>query len=414
MLIFTYVNNSIIYKGKINMKKLIIFSMFIVFQIPSVSQTKGERPDDMDIFFIRPMIERDYYPKSPDSLYTLDWDELVKRLDDYTYFQNEEETEKRNNLLNGSQVKGVTGIRIITKDSFVVVTKVWQNSSAYKQGIAIGDTIISVDKNIVRDHNKALSFIRGEIGTKVIVSISRTGKRFNVELERGIVKVSTAMGKKQNNTLHFKVFMFSEGVSDSIANIASRLGTKGIDTVVLDLRGNSGGLLSEGESMAKLFVKVGDTALVYKRRKGDEIVISDKYNPLQDVKNIVVLIDSGTASSSEIVAGTLKVRRNAKIVGTKSYGKGVIQQVREVEGGSFKMTVAEYFAGGTMKIQGVGIAPDVQISEKPVDAKVASGLDLKKFRQDNPDPNMDALKKAKLGPEVAEYIWGDLGIFELR
>ena len=78
------------------------------------------------------------------------------------------------------------------------------------------------------------------------------------------------------------------------------------------------------------------------------------------------------------------------------------------------MTVAEYFAGGTLKIQGIGISPDVEFSEKPVDAEVASGLDLKKVRKDNPLPNIDALKKAKLGPEVAEYIWGDLGIFELR
>ena len=396
------------------MKNLIILLAFVTLNIPSVSQTKGQKPSDLAEFFIRPMIQNDYYPAAPDSLYQLDWEDLVARLDDYTYYNGEEETSKRNDMLIGSQVKGVTGMRLITNDSFVVVTKVWKDGPAYNQGIGIGDTILSVAGKIVKNHEDASANIRGEVGTKVVVAVARAGKRFNVELERSAVKVSTAMGKKQGNTLRFKVFMFSEGVSDSIANIASRLGTKGVDTFVLDLRGNSGGLLSEGESMAKLFVKVGDTALVYKRRKGDEVVISDEYSPLQNIKNIVVLIDSGTASSSEIVAGTLKVRRNAKIVGTKSYGKGVIQQVREVEGGSFKMTVAEYFAGGTLKIQGIGISPDVEFSEKPVDAEVASGLDLKKFRKDNPLPNIDALKKAKLGPEVAEYIWGDLGIFELR
>lgn len=396
------------------MKNVILLLAFIVLSVPSVSQMKGQKPSDLAEFFIRPMIEENYYPSVPDSLYTLDWEDLVNRLDKYTMFQDKEQSSKRIDLLIGSKSKGVTGMRLITKDSFVVVSKVWKDGPAYNQGIGIGDTIISVNGKVVKTHEEASANIRGEIGTKSIVSVARAGKRFNVELERSAVKVSTAMGKKQGNTLRFKVFMFSEGVSDSIANIASRLGTKGVDTVVLDLRGNSGGLLSEGESMAKLFVKVGDTALVYKRRKGEEVIISDVYNPLQNIKNIVVLIDSGTASSSEIVAGTLKVRCNAKIIGTKSYGKGVIQQVREVEGGSFKMTVAEYFAGGTLKIQGIGISPDVEFSEKPVDAAVAAGLDLKKFRKDNPLPNIDALKKAKLGPEVAEYIWGDLGIFELR
>jgi carboxyl-terminal processing protease len=396
------------------MKNIILLLAFIALNIPSVSQTKGQKPSDLAEFFIRPMIQDEYYPAAPDSLYELEWDQLVSRLDEYTYYNGEEETVKRSDMLIGSQVKGATGIRLITKDSFVVVSKVWKDGPAYNQGIGIGDTILSVGGNIVKNHGDASANIRGKVGTKVVVSVAREGKRFDVELERSAVKVSTAMGKKQGNTLRFKVFMFSEGVSDSIANIASRLGTKGVDTVVLDLRGNSGGLLSEGESMAKLFVKEGDTALVYKRRKGEEVVMSDEYNPLQNIKNIVVLIDSGTASSSEIVAGTLKVRRNAKIVGTKSYGKGVIQHVKEVEGGSFKMTVAEYFAGGTLKIQGVGIFPDVEFSEKPVDAAVAAGLDLKKFRKDNPLPNIDALKKAKLGPEVAEYIWGDLGIFELR
>jgi carboxyl-terminal processing protease len=396
------------------MKNIIILAAFIATVAQSFSQTKGQKPSDMAEFFIRPMIQDEYYPKAPDSLYQLEWEQLVSRLDEYTYYNGEEETAKRNDMLIGSQVKGVTGIRLITKDSFVVVTKVWKDGPAYNQGIGIGDTILSVAGKIVKNHEDASANIRGEVGTKVAVSVARAGKRFNVELERSAVKVSTAMGKKQGNTLRFKVFMFSEGVTDSISNIASRLGTKGIDTVVLDLRGNSGGLLSEGESMAALFVKVGDTVLVIKNRKGEEVIKSEAFSPLQNIKNIVVLVDSGTASSAEIVAGTLKARRNATVVGTKSYGKGVIQRVKEVEGGSFKMTVAEYFAGGTMKIQGVGIQPDVLFSEKPVDPKVASGLDLKKFRELNPLPSLDALKKAGLNSDVAEYIWGDLGIFELR
>ena len=229
------------------MKTSIFFVVFIAFNIPSVSQTKGDKPNDIAEFFIRSMIKNEYYPKAPDSVYNLEWNDLVNRLDDYTMYNGEDATAKRNDLLIGSQVKGVTGMRLITKDSFAVVTKVWKDGPAYNQGIGIGDTILSVAGKIVKSHEDASANIRGEIGTKVTVSVARAGKRFNVELERSTVKVSTAMGKKQGSTLRFKVFMFSEGVADSISNIASRLGTKGIDTVVLDLRGNLGGVLSEGE-----------------------------------------------------------------------------------------------------------------------------------------------------------------------
>lgn len=397
------------------MKNLLILLAFIAFSIPSVSQTLEQKgPSDVDEFFIRSMIKNEYYPNAPDSVNSLEWSVLASRLDEYTKYNEREEADKRNDMLIGSQVKGVTGMRLITRDSFVVVSKVWKDGPAYKQGIGIGDTVLSVNGIKAINHEQASSIIRGEVGTKIIVSIARAGKRFNVELQRDVVKVLTAMGKKQGNTLKFKVFMFSEGVADSISTIASRLGTKEIDTVVLDLRGNSGGLFNEGQLMAKLFIKVGDTVLSIKKRKGEEIIKSEKFNPLQEIKNIVVLIDSGTASSSEIVAGALKIRCNAKIIGTKSYGKGVIQKVEDMENGTFTMTVAEYFPGGKLKVHGIGVIPDVFFSEKPVDTKVASGLDLKKFREMNPVPSQEALKKAKLGPEVAEYIWGDLGIFELR
>lgn len=390
------------------------FIATIAFFATIVAQSQTNTPGDMSELMIRYMIQEDYYPKAPDSLFTLDWKDLTSRLDEYTGFKNSEMSATRNDLLIGSQVKGVTGMRLSTKDSSVVVVKVWKDGPAYNEGIGIGDTVVAVNGTPVKSHKVASDMIRGEIGSKVTVTMARQGKRFDVQLERSVVKVSTAMGKKQGKTLKMKVFMFSEGVSDSIAGIAARLGTTGIDTVILDLRGNSGGLLSEGEKMASLFVNVGDTVLTYKKRKSEHVVVSEDFNPLQKVRNIIILIDSGTASSAEIVAGALKVRRGATIIGTKSFGKGVIQQVRDVDDGTFTMTIAEYFAGGVMKIQGVGIVPDVNQEAKKANVGKTVGIDLKKVRKENPFPSFDAMKKIGVGSDAAEYIWGDLGVFEVE
>lgn len=396
------------------MNRFLIFAILLSSIAATAQEKKATPPDHADLYF-RSILEKEYYPKAPDSLYHLEWSQLNERLDPYTEWTDEKESKQRKDMLLGSKITGVAGMRLFQQnDSTIVVTKVWKGGSAYKMGVGIGDTVISVAGVKAKEVKETSSMIKGEVGTKVEILFARSGKRFTKTLTRGKVEVENVMVKRTSKTMKIKVFMFADGITDSIISKSYELGCNNLDTVILDLRNNPGGLFDEGKRLAELFVKKGDTILTEKSRTSESATISNRFHRFQYVPNIIVLIDSGSASSSEIVAGALKIRRSAKMIGTNSFGKGLIQRRMDFDNGSFTYTRGEYFPGGVMKIQGKGIPVDDTLKAEASLKQIDAELDLSKFRQENPFPDLKSLKKANLDIKNAEWIWGDIAVFELQ
>jgi carboxyl-terminal processing protease len=271
----------------------------------------------------------------------------------------------------GLSVSGVEdGLRVVT---------VFKRSPAERAGIEVGDTIVSVDGRSIAglDSNAATALIKGPEGTEVRVGVrdGRDGETRQERIVRAQISVpvvssrlETAQGKKFG---YVSLAAFSEGAHGALRQAVQKLQEQGARGLVLDLRGNGGGLLEEAVLTASIFLPEGETVVSTDSRTQGHAVYETKGGNLPALP-IVVLIDRNTASAAEILAAALADDAGAEIVGTRSYGKGVFQQEIDLSnGGALKLTVGEYFTPDGENLAGKGIQPDVRAS----DAAATPGVD---------------------------------------
>ena len=236
-----------------------------------------------------------------------------------------------------------------------------KDSPAEKVGIQAGDLIISVDgiEYKADDMTTASNNIKGEEGTKVTVEILRGTEKIKYEIARGKVKVNPVEGKVINNNIgYIKFTSFDETTAEDFKAKFEELNKKGIQSLIIDLRNNGGGIVDQALEIAD-YIADKDSVLLYEVDKNNkETVKKAKTDPIINTP-IVILTNENTASASEILAGALKDLGKAKIVGTKTYGNGVIQQILSLSDGSgLKITIEEYQTPNRNKINKVGIEPD--------------------------------------------------------
>ena len=236
-----------------------------------------------------------------------------------------------------------------------------KDSPAEKVGIQAGDLIISVDgiEYKADDMTTASNNIKGEEGTKVTVEILRGTEKIKYEIAREKVKVNPVEGKVINNNIgYIKFTSFDETTAEDFKAKFEELNKKGIQSLIVDLRNNGGGIVDQALEIAD-YIADKDSVLLYEVDKNNkETVKKAKTDPIINMP-IVILTNENTASASEILAGALKDLGKAKIVGTKTYGKGVIQQILSLSDGSgLKITIEEYQTPNRNKINKVGIEPD--------------------------------------------------------
>ena len=294
----------------------------------------------------------------------------IEGLDDqYTEYISKEDMNDYMQETTGNFV-GI-GIYMVkdTESNKVMVLSPIKGSPAEKAGILPGDLIISVDgvQYSADEMSVAATKIKGEEGSKVKVEILRGTETLNFELIRENIKVNPVEGKiLQNNIGYIKFSSFDENTSEEFKEKYQELEKQGIKSLIIDLRNNGGGIVSEALKIAD-YILDKDKVILYEVDKNqNEKIEKTKTDPIINMP-IVVLTNKNTASSSEILAGALKDYGKAKIVGTKTYGKGVIQQVMTLQDGSgLKITAEEYLTPNRTKINKVGIEPDeeVQLSEE--------------------------------------------------
>lgn len=284
--------------------------------------------------------------------------------DPYTEYISKEDMDDYLDDTMGNYVGiGIYMIKNTDYDRIQVLSTI-KGSPAEKVGIQAGDLIISVNgvEYKADDMMTASNNIKGEEGTKLTIEILRGTQNIKYEITREKVKVNQVEGKVLSNNIGYIQFSsFDETTAKDFKAKYEELAKKGIQSLIIDLRNNGGGIVDEALEIAD-YVAVKDSVLLYEVDKNDkETVRKAKTDPIINMP-IIILTNENTASASEILAGALKDLGKAKIVGTKTYGKGVIQQILKLNDGSgLKITIEEYQTPNRNKINKVGIEPDENV-----------------------------------------------------
>lgn len=311
------------------------------------------------------LLSRNYTSKK--QAYTALREALQPLNDPYTRFMDPEEYESLTNQTAG-ELSGV-GIRmeINKKTDILTVVEPLPGSPAIKAGIATGDRILEIDGRSTAklDIKEASSLIRGQIGTQVKLLIKRRGtKAFEVGIKRDVIELPTVKYtiKQEGSSRigYIRLNEFSAHASSQIKAAIETLTTKKVDGFVLDLRGNPGGLLNASIDIADMWL---DRGLIVRtiNRQGQNEKVRVRSKSLTD-KPLVVLVDNNSASSSEILTGALQDNDRAKVIGSKTFGKALVQSVHQLSDGSgVAVTVAHYYTPKGTDISQKGITPDIEV-----------------------------------------------------
>lgn len=258
---------------------------------------------------------------------------------------------------------GIYMIKNTQYDKIQVLSTI-KGSPAEKAGIQAGDLILSVDgiEYKADDMTTASNNIKGEEDTKVVVELLRGAQNIKYEITREKVKVNQVEGKLISKNIGYIQFTsFDETTAEDFKTKYEELAKQGIQSLIIDLRNNGGGIVDQALEIAD-YMTTKDSVLLYEVDKNNkETVRKSKKDPIINMP-IIILTNENTASASEILAGALKDLGKAKIVGTKTYGKGVIQQILKISDGSgLKITIEEYQTPNRNKINKVGIEPDEKV-----------------------------------------------------
>jgi len=284
--------------------------------------------------------------------------------DQYTEYIPKDEMEDYTQNLMGNYVGIGVYMSQNTKDNTIVVLTPIKYSPAEEAGILPGDIIKKINDVEYTGENMtaAANNIKGAEGTKVKLEIQRGQEIKTFEITRKKITTNPVIAEKLDNNIgYLEVTSFDENTAENFKSKYEELKSQGIDSLIIDLRNNGGGLVEEALKIADYIVPKGKELLVTVDKDGKEKVEKSKEDVLIDMP-IVVLVNKNSASSSEILAGALKDLNEATIVGTTTYGKGVIQQFLTLRDGSgLKVTVEEYYTPNRTKINGVGIEPNEKI-----------------------------------------------------
>ncbi|RLA07223.1 MAG: peptidase S41 [Gammaproteobacteria bacterium] len=301
---------------------------------------------------------------------------------------------------------GGLGIQVSMEDGFVKVVAPIDDTPAYEAGIQSGDIFIRLDDKPVKGMtlSDAVDIMRGEPGTSIVLTVVRDGtaKPFKVKITRAIIKTKSVKSKVLDDKYgYIRISQFQVNTTYDLKQAITKL-KKDTDNkmagIIIDLRNNPGGVLRGAIGVSNTFISKG----VVVSTKGREKTANKTYNAsgsdILSGKPIVVLVNEGSASASEIVAGALQDHRRAVIVGTQTFGKGSVQSIHELSnGGAIKLTTARYFTPNGTSIQNEGIVPDIEVDKLKISSVEKSIDPLKEadLEKHISNPNKKISKKIK-------------------
>lgn len=282
---------------------------------------------------------------------------------------------------------GGLGIEVTMENGFVKVVSPIDDTPAFKAGVQAGDYITHLDGEQVLGLtlSEAVDRMRGKVDTDITVTIRREGREpFDVKITRAVIRIQSVRYRSEGTVAYVRVTAFNKqteaGLKRGMTRLIAEIGKDEISGVVLDLRNNPGGLLDQAIAVSDAFLEKGEIVST----RGREIEESKRFNaePGDLAKDlpIVVLINGGSASASEIVAGALQDHRRAIVLGTRSFGKGSVQTIIPFPGhGAIRLTTAQYFTPSGRSIQQKGIEPDILVEQ----ANIETIAEVRRRREEN-------------------------------
>ncbi len=291
---------------------------------------------------------------------------MLSSLDPHSTFLNDEELNELKVQTKGEF--GGLGIEVTLENGFVKVISPIDDTPASKAGIKSGDLITHLDDEPVLGMtlSEAVSIMRGKVGSKIKLTVNRNDtETLQIEIIRAVIQLKAVKARLENNIGYIRVSSFNQKVDTQIIDAIKKFKKDGtVSGYILDLRNNPGGLLDQAVSVTDIFLDKGEIVSTRGRNKKE----GSRYNAIKkDLTNglpLVVLINQGSASASEIVAGALQDHKRAIIMGTKSFGKGSVQTI--IPSGddvALKLTTALYFTPSGRSIQKTGIDPDILVEQ---------------------------------------------------
>ena len=289
---------------------------------------------------------------------------MLRTLDPHTTYLNPEFFKEMQVETTGRF--GGLGVEISIRDGVLTVVTPIEDTPAYKAGVQAGDQIILIEEEPTKDLllQEIVKKLRGKPGTKVKITVRRKGEKEPIPftITRQIIRIKSVRSRMlEDDIAYIRVRSFQNGTGREVKDALSSLEGEGAKALVLDLRNNPGGLLSQAVSVSDIFLKAGSLIVYTKGRMTDQ---EHRFTSTHEVPGgeipMAVLVNAGSASASEIVAGALQDLERAKLIGVKTFGKGSVQTVVPLSDGSgLRLTTALYFTPKGRRIQGEGIEPDI-------------------------------------------------------
>ena len=343
-------------------------------------------------------------------------DGMLSGLDPHSGFMNEEVFQEMQMDTEGKF--GGLGIEITMEEGFVKVIAPIEDTPAYEAGVLAGDYIIQIDETPVfgLTLNEAVELMRGKKGEAIIITISRANTEpFEIEIIRDYIKIRSVKSEVLNNIGYLRITSFNEqtesGLLDAIKKIEKENQIKGY---VLDVRSNPGGLLTQAVKVTDIFLERGEIVSTRGRDKKDIRRYRAKKSDRTNGKPLVVIIDGGSASASEIVAGALQDHKRAIIIGTQSFGKGSVQTIIPFQVSNsdnltgIRLTTARYYTPSGESIQGKGIVPDIIIEQGEFES-----FNYKRFSESDLKDSLDKNNEEELEDNEDNEV-NELSEFEKR
>ena len=354
------------------------------------SQNKKDLYSQVELFsYALTTVQADYVDeKTPKDLIYGALKGMLSSLDPHSQFMDPDEYKDLKTETEGKF--GGLGIEISIKDDLLTVIAPVEDSPAWRAGIKAGDRIVKIGHDVTRDMNLdgAVKKLRGEPGTKVTITILRESDDSvqDFVITREIIHVDDIKDPHiiDDHIGYVRLTEFRKNSHNELHQALEKLKAQGADSLILDLRNNPGGLLDVAIKIAEDFLPVGKTIVSTKGRHSSEDYMAKSENDSRDFLDwpMAVMINEGSASGSEIVAGALRDNKRAVLVGVKSFGKGSVQSVIPLPDGSgLRLTTARYFTPSGVCINRIGITPDVVIEENA--SKEGDGSDEKNISKKN-------------------------------
>jgi carboxyl-terminal processing protease len=363
-------------------KKILLFFIVSLFVFEKSFSEKSNIYKKIDLFGeVLEKINKEYVEEVDQSkIMDAAINGLLQSLDPYSAYMSPESFEGMQTETSGEF--GGLGIEVGMEAGVVKVISPIDNTPASKAGLKAGDYIIKIENEQVQGKSlmEAVDLMRGPVGSSIEITVRRRGvkKALIFNITREIIEVQSVKSKLiDNNIGYIRLTSFNENSSEQIREKVNKLNrNKDLKGYILDLRNNPGGLLSQAIKISDFFLENGEIVSTKSRKVSENRKWFARKGDLTNGKTLIVLINYGSASASEIVAGALKDHKRAIILGENSYGKGSVQSIIPLKNrGAIRLTIAKYYLPSGKSISEVGVTPDIEVVESLENFKFNSETD---------------------------------------